>query len=103
VKKYSGKDIKAASIQRQILDLSKELSLIGQCINNSQKEEGLNLLILTMQSLSRIGTKASLDRLAVEYPSIAKILRYSNNTPVFTLAMKEDWDTLQKNIYNRLL
>jgi hypothetical protein len=62
MKRNNFKDINVASVQTQVLDLSKELSLIGDCIENNHKGEGLNLLMPAMQSLSRIRTNARLDR-----------------------------------------
>jgi hypothetical protein len=107
-------DIKAFSIQKQVLALAQELSLIfremktmvnvkdNDVLINHSLDKATQILVLAGYTLARIGTLASLERLELTNPKIARYLRMSNKEPIYTPAMQQDWDTLKKTMGNSI-
>jgi hypothetical protein len=103
-----GSDIKAYSIQKHVLAFAQELTLIFRTMKemndnrnnitafNKSLEKETQILVLARYTLARIGTLASLDRLELTNPKIARYLCMSNKEPIFTPAMQKDWEILKK-------
>jgi hypothetical protein len=90
-------DLRAAAIQKKAVLLAKEITLAMKEINRGNVSNATVMLRDGLMTCSELGTRASLERVALRNKSMGKYLIYSNDTPIITKKMKEDFKRIKEN------